>query len=77
MNTLELHPSFIERDGKREYAVLPYDEYLELQALIEDAQDLLSLRQAKQEDDGERVSLAEVEERLRDAVGEDWEERAS
>jgi hypothetical protein len=62
MNTLELQPSFIERDGEREYAVLPYDEYLELQALIEDAQDLLTLQQAKQEDDGERVPLAEVED---------------
>jgi hypothetical protein len=74
---LKLHPSFIERDGKREYAVLPYDEYLKLQALIEDAQDLLALRQAKQEDDGEHVSLAQVEARLRDALGEEWEEHTS
>lgn len=34
-----------------------------LQALLEDAQDLFILRQAKAEDDGERISLAEVEAR--------------
>jgi hypothetical protein len=77
MSALRLHPSFIERDGKREYAVLPYDEFLELQTLLEDAQDLLALRQAKEEDEGDHVSLAAIEARLRDALGEDWEERAS
>ncbi len=35
-----------------------------LQKFLEDAQDLFSLRQAKAEDDGERISLAEVEARL-------------
>ena len=64
MDVLELHPSFIEREGKKEYAVLPIDEFDRLQTFIEDAQDLLTLRQAKAEDDGERISLAEVEERL-------------
>ena len=29
----------IEREGKPEYAVVPYNEYLELLALAEDAQD--------------------------------------
>lgn len=76
MSALELHPSFIERNGKKEYAVLPYDEYLELQGLLEDAQDILALRQAKQEDNGERVPLAAVEARLRDALGENWDESA-
>ena len=64
MDTLELHPSFIEREGKKEFAVLPIDEFERLQIFIEDAQDLFLLRQAKAEDDGERVSLAEVEARL-------------
>jgi hypothetical protein len=27
MEDIELHPSFIEREGKREYAVLPYEEF--------------------------------------------------
>jgi hypothetical protein len=64
MNDLELHPSFIEREGKREYVVLPYEEFKRLQEFIEDAQDLFAIRQAKAEDDGERIPLAEVEKRL-------------
>ncbi len=38
------------------------DEILE--EFIEEAQDLFLLLQAKAEDDGERISLAEVEARL-------------
>ena len=64
MDSLELHPSFIEREGKREYAVLPYDEFEKLRSFIEDARDLFALRQAKAEDDGEHLTLAEVEARL-------------
>lgn len=64
MDILELHPSFIEREGKKEFAVLPMDEFERLQVFIEGAQDLFLLRQAKAEDDGERISLAEVEARL-------------
>jgi hypothetical protein len=64
MEDIELHPSFIEREGKREYAVLPYEEFEKLQSFIEDAQDLFALRQAKAEDDGEHLSLAEIENRL-------------
>ncbi len=64
MDNLELHPSFIEREGKREYAVLPYDEFEKLRLFIEDAQDLFAIRQAKAEDDGDYLTLAEVEARL-------------
>ena len=64
MDVLELHPSFIKREGKKEYAVLPIDEFERLQIFIEDARDLFLLRQAKAEDSGERISLAEVEARL-------------
>ena len=64
MDTPELHPSFIEREGKREFAVLPIDEFERLQEFIEDVQDLLELRRAKAEDDGEHISLAELEARL-------------
>jgi hypothetical protein len=64
MDSLELYPSFIEREGKREYAVLPYDEFEKLRSFIEDARDLFALRQAKAEDNGEHLTLAEVEARL-------------
>lgn len=74
MDALELHPSFIEREGKKEFAVLSYDEFVKVQAFIEDARDLFTLRQAKAEDDGTRVSLSEIEARLRNELGEGWDE---
>lgn len=40
------------------------DDLEQLQVCLEDASDLFILRQAKAEDDGERISLAEVEARL-------------
>lgn len=42
-----LHPKFIEKEGKKEFAVIPYDEFLALQEMFEDYQDLKDLREAK------------------------------
>lgn len=56
----------IEREGKPEYAVLPYDEYLKLLELAEDAQDIEEAREATRElerGDDEAIS-AEIVERL-------------
>ena len=36
----------IEREGKPEYAVLPYDEYLKLVELAEDVRDLADAKKA-------------------------------
>ena len=55
-----------EREGKPEYAVLPYDEYLKLLELSEDAQDIEEAREATRElerGDDEAIS-AEIVERL-------------
>ena len=76
MDSIELHPSFIEKEGKKEYAVLPYEEFERLQAFIADAEDLFDLCEAKAEDDGARVTLDEVEKRLEEELGEDWEASA-
>ena len=48
---MKLNPSYIERNGKKEYAVLPYEEFTALQELLHDVEDLLELRQAKLADD--------------------------
>ena len=62
---LELHPEFISKDGKREFAVLPYDEFIALQELLEDLEDLQDLRAAKQaEADAPTLSLSEVRQAL-------------
>ncbi len=44
---LRLHPEFLTKDGKKEFAVLPYDEFVALQELLADAADVLDLRKAK------------------------------
>ena len=41
---LTLHPETLSKDGKKQFAVLPYEEFLEIQA---DADDLFDLRKAK------------------------------
>jgi len=41
----------ITKGGKKEYAVIPYKEFLRMQECIEDYEDLKALRQAKTEPD--------------------------
>jgi hypothetical protein len=62
---IELHPEVLKRDGKEQFVVLPYEEFVALRDLIEDAEDLLALRYAKQQDTGEPgVSLDEMMRRF-------------
>lgn len=44
---MTLHPQLIEKNGKKEFVVLPFDEYCELTALIADYEDIKDLREAK------------------------------
>ena len=65
MNRPELHPEILTKNGKKEFAVLTYEEFVALQEWLADIEDLLDLRAAKQaEQDAPAVSLAEVESRL-------------
>lgn len=58
---IPLHPQFVTKNGKKEFAVIPYEEFAALQALIADMEDLMNLRAAKEEDaDRPSVPLAEV-----------------
>ena len=63
---IPLHPQFITKNGKKEFAVIPYAEFAALQEFIADMEDLMNLRAAKKED-GERpsVPLAEVKKMLK------------
>ena len=56
---MTLHPKIIEKNSKKEFVVLPYEEWLELQSVLEDAQDLLDLRQAKQDENSNPSRLIE------------------
>lgn len=62
---IQLHPEFLTKDGRREFAVLPYEEFVALQELLADAADLLDLRAAKAEEAAvETVPLDEVKKTL-------------
>jgi hypothetical protein len=65
MNRPELHPEILTKNGRKEFAILPYEEFLALQEWLADVEDLLDLRAAKEaEQNSPTISLAEVESRL-------------
>ena len=65
MSKPELHPEILTKDGRKEFAVLPYEEFIALQEWLADMEDLLDLRSAKEaEHDAPTISLGEIEGRL-------------
>lgn len=62
---ITLHPEFLKKEGRNEFVVLPYEEFVALQELLEDAEDILVLRTAKQEEkDKPSVSIENVKKEL-------------
>ena len=62
---IELHPRILEKQGKKEFAVLPYEEFERLTEELADYDDLKELRQAKAEaEDAVTISLAEARKEL-------------
>jgi len=47
---IELHPEILTKDGKREFVILPYEEFEALREELEELQDLRELRAAKAEE---------------------------
>jgi hypothetical protein len=61
----KLHPEILTKNGRKEFAVLPYEEFIALQEWLADVEDLLDLRAAKGEGhDSPTISLAEIESQL-------------
>ena len=44
---MTLHPEILKKNGKKEFVILPYAEFLAVQERLADVDDLLELRQAK------------------------------
>jgi len=62
---MTLHAEILERDGKKQFAVLPYEEFIALQERLSDMEDLMELRKAKRNEGRKAgLSLAEVKQRL-------------
>jgi hypothetical protein len=53
---LRLHPEILVKNGKKQFAVLPYEEFLAVQERLADAEDLLELRRAKRAE-GRKTSI--------------------
>lgn len=62
---IELHPKIIEKDGKKQFVLLPYDEYLAIEEALAEAEDLTELRAAKKEEhDAPNIPLEQVIDEL-------------
>lgn len=62
---IELHPEIIEKDGKKQFVVLTYEEFLAIEEALADADDLSELRAAKTEEhDASSIPLEKVVEEL-------------
>ena len=62
---LKLHPEILVKKGNKQFAVLPYEEFLALKELLADAEDLLELRKAKRAEGAKRsISLVQVKRKL-------------
>lgn len=62
---IELHPEFLTRHGKPEFAVLPIEEFNCVKEYLDDMEDLLALRQAKAaEADAPTIGIDELRRRL-------------
>ena len=62
---LALHPQILEKDGRKEFAILPYDEFQRMSEELADYQDLKDLRAAKSKEvNADTLTLAEAREEL-------------
>jgi PHD/YefM family antitoxin component YafN of YafNO toxin-antitoxin module len=45
---MTLHPQIIEKEGKKEFVIIPYEEFLFIQEALDDLDDLKELREEKE-----------------------------
>ncbi|MBC2600275.1 type II toxin-antitoxin system Phd/YefM family antitoxin [Puniceicoccus vermicola] len=58
---MSIHPQVIEKEGKKEFVVLPYEEFLAMKENLENYEDLKDLREAKNsEGDAPTTPLSEI-----------------
>jgi len=60
-----LNAQIIKKNGKKEYVVLPYEEFLNIRELLDDYEDLRSLREAKElESCAPTIGIAELKKKI-------------
>ncbi|MCK5242388.1 type II toxin-antitoxin system Phd/YefM family antitoxin [bacterium] len=62
---MTIHPQILKKNGKNEFAILPYKEFIRIQEVLNDYEDLKALRSAKvKEKNVKTISLKEAKKRL-------------
>lgn len=62
---MELHPKILEKDGEKQFVILPYEEFKRIENELNDYEDLRELREAKHaEKDMKTRTLADVRNEL-------------
>ena len=60
-----INAQVIEKNGKKEFVVLPYEEFLRIQEKLDNYEDLRNLREAKEMEGGaSTISLKEAKKEL-------------
>jgi PHD/YefM family antitoxin component YafN of YafNO toxin-antitoxin module len=63
--TMDLNLQIIEKNGKKEFVVLPYEEFLKIREELDDYEDLRILRKAKQKEGAApTITIKEAKKRL-------------
>jgi len=62
---ITLHPEILVKNGKKQFAILPYEEFVALQERLAEAEDLVELRKAKRTEGRKRpIPLSEAKRQL-------------
>jgi PHD/YefM family antitoxin component YafN of YafNO toxin-antitoxin module len=62
---VSIHPNILERDGKKAFVILPYEEFVLIEEELQDYDDLKALRAAKAEEaNAPSIPLSEVKKDL-------------
>jgi PHD/YefM family antitoxin component YafN of YafNO toxin-antitoxin module len=62
---MTLHAEILEKNGKKQFAILPYEEFVAVQERLQDLEDLQALRRAKRSESRKpSISLAEAKRKL-------------
>ena len=60
-----LHAQIIKKNGRKDYVILPYEEFLKVQEELEDYDDLRALREAKErERDAPTIGMGELKKKI-------------
>ena len=62
---MEFHAKILEKDGQKEFAIIPYEEFVKIQEELDDYESLKALREAKsKEADADTTSFADAKREL-------------